>query len=597
MSLFHSRLLWKIYSIFVVIILLSAIIVGGLIGQMIKRKTLTEVQETLTVRATLLSELAAHHLETKNYPLLQAKIKELGQKTATRLTVIGLDGVVAADSDKDPATMDNHSSRPEVTQARLYAFGITTRFSDTLKTEMMYFAQPVRSGQLRLGYARTSLPLTVIDQRIRESRKAIIFGIGIVALLTLFFGFFIAQHFIKPLVNMTRMAEAMAAGDFSRRLTLKRKDEIGRLAKTFNHMAEKSQQRIATINLDRNKLNAILSGMTEGVIAVDRNENIIHINAAAASLLGTDTVKSLGKPLWEITRTQDLCRILSDAGVSAEEIKRSMKISYGVRERIIEMHAVPLKDSAEKTVGAMVVLLDVSELRHLETVRRDFVTNASHELKTPITAIRTLVETLIDDFEGMDKTTQLSFLKKISNQSLRMTAIIVDLMALSRFELQDDNNRQAKILVDLGRAIDNSYQGIIQSAEEKNIRVEISRPQHAIEILSDEESLHQAVTNLLDNAIKYTPVGGHVWIRLKESDNEAIIEVEDTGIGIEPDDKERIFERFYRVDKARSRELGGTGLGLAIVRHIVMTHNGRIEVDSLPGSGSTFRIYLPLKTE
>ncbi len=590
---FKSRLLWKLYSIFVVIILLSAVIVGSLTGAYIKRKTLNEVKEILTVRATFLNELSTRYLQTENFVQLQVAVKLLGLKTATRLTVIDFDGVVVADSDKEPKAMDNHIRRPEVKEALLYAFGVATRFSNTLKTEMMYLAQVVRADQKVLGYARVSLPLTAIDQRISESRKAIIFGIGVVAFVTLFFGFFLAQHFIKPLLSMTRMAQAMAAGDFSQRLTLKRKDEIGSLARTFNVMAEKSEQRIATINLDRGKLNAILSAMGEGVIAVDCEESVIHINEAAALILDTETGKSLGKPIWEVTRLQDLCQILTDVSLTSEEIKRSMKISYGTRERIIEMHAVPLKGSAEKIAGAMVVLLDVSELRHLETVRRDFVTNASHELKTPITAIRALVETVIDDFEDMEKGTQLSFLNKINNQSLRLTAITVDLMALSRFELRDDWG--VKMPVDLGRTIDDSYMSLMPSLEEKSLHIEISKPEQAIEISSDQESLDQAVTNLLDNAIKYTPVGGSIWVRLMESAGEAIIEIEDTGIGIEPDDQERIFERFYRVDKARSRELGGTGLGLAIVRHIVMAHNGRIEVESLPGSGSTFRICLPIE--
>ncbi len=590
---FKSRLLWKLYSIFVVIILLSAVIVGSLTGAYIKRKTLNEVKETLTVRATFLNELSTRYLQTENFVQLQVAVKLLGLKTATRLTVIDFDGVVVADSDKEPKAMDNHIRRPEVKEALLYAFGVATRFSNTLKTEMMYLAQVVRADQKVLGYARVSLPLTAIDQRISESRKAIIFGIGVVAFVTLFFGFFLAQHFIKPLLSMTRMAQAMAAGDFSQRLTLKRKDEIGSLARTFNVMAEKSEQRIATINLDRGKLNAILSAMGEGVIAVDCEESVIHINEAAALILDTETGKSMGKPIWEVTRLQDLCQILTDVSLTSEEIKRSMKISYGTRERIIEMHAVPLKGSAEKIAGAMVVLLDVSELRHLETVRRDFVTNASHELKTPITAIRALVETVIDDFEDMEKGTQLSFLNKINNQSLRLTAITVDLMALSRFELRDDWG--VKMPVDLGRTIDDSYMSLMPSLEEKSLHIEISKPEQAIEISSDQESLDQAVTNLLDNAIKYTPVGGSIWVRLMESAGEAIIEIEDTGIGIEPDDQERIFERFYRVDKARSRELGGTGLGLAIVRHIVMAHNGRIEVESLPGSGSTFRICLPIE--
>ncbi|MBN2809174.1 MAG: HAMP domain-containing protein [Deltaproteobacteria bacterium] len=591
-NFFKSPLLWKIYSIFVIIILCSAVIVGGLTGALIKRKTLEEVQENLQVRATLLCELAAQQLSPDNYIQLQQEIRELGQKTATRLTIIDPTGKVLADSENNPAEMDNHSNRPEVKAALLYAYGVSTRFSDTVKTQMMYLAQAVRLHQRLKAYARVSLPLTVIDQRIAESRMIIMLAIAVVALLTLLFAFFLAQHFIRPLLYMTSMAEAMAAGDFSRRLHLKRQDEIGHLAKTFNLMAEKSQQRIATINLDRSKLNAIFAAMSEGVIAVDREEKVIHINVAAASLLGTEPGRSLGKPIWEITRLQELNRILADASRAADEVKRSMKISFGLRERIIEMHAVPLKDSANRVVGAMVVLLDVSELRHLETVRRDFVTNASHELKTPITAIRALVETLIEDFGRMPAEIQLSFLKKINNQSLRLTALIIDLMALSRFELQDDWS--VKVPVNLGRTIENSYLSLLPMAEEKNLQIEISRPQTEIEILSDEESLDQAVTNLLDNAIKYTPDGGHIWLRLREANGEAVIEVEDTGIGIEPDDKARIFERFYRVDKARSRELGGTGLGLAIVRHIVLAHKGRIEVDSLPGSGSTFRIYLPM---
>ena len=590
MVLLRSRILWKIYAVFVTIILLAAIIVTSGVSRLIEQRTLSEVRQMLEVRTLLLSSLILPHLG-EEAATLQSMTKRLGDETHTRFTLIGVDGFVLADSDKDPASMDNHAQRPEILDSQHYPFGIATRFSDSLQTDMMYLVRPIRDQGKLLGYARASLPLILIQQRISDSRKAIIFGIGIVTLIALFFGFILARHFIRPLLEMTRMAEAMANGDFRQRLKIRRQDEIGRLALAFNQMAEKSLARIETINTDRAKLNAILTAMVEGVVAVDRDEKIIHMNQAAASLLRVDSLGSLGQPIWEVTRLHDLCRVLNDARKSDGEIKKSMNISYGVREQVVEMHAVPLKNGSHEIVGAMVVLLDVSELRYLETVRRDFVTNASHELKTPITAIRAMVETMIDDSEKMPGEIRLSFLSKIANQSLRLSAIIVDLMALSRFELQ--HNEVPDSAIDLSQVVKHSVHGLLSTAERKGLVLEFIEPDGLFEIMSNDETLDQAVTNLLDNAIKYTPQGGHVTVRLYERGKEVVIEVEDTGIGIEPQDKERIFERFYRVDKARSRELGGTGLGLAIVRHIVMVHQGRIEVESRPGSGSTFRLIFP----
>lgn len=589
MALLRSRILWKIYAVFVTIILLAAIIASGVAGIQIEKKTLSEVRQTLEVRTLLLSSLILPHLGEEATSILQLKIKRLGRETHTRFTLIGADGLVLADSDKDPASMDNHAQRPEIIDSQHYPFGISTRFSYTLQTDMMYLARPIRDQRKLLGYARASLPLILIQQRIADSRKAIISGIGVVTLFALLFGFILARHFIRPLQEMTHMAEAMAAGDFSQRLKIRRRDEIGRLGQSFNQMAEKSLGRLETINTDRGKLNAILTGMVEGVIAVDQDEKVIHMNQAAAAMLQADSLESLDKPIWEVTRLHDLCNVLSDARKS--EIKKSMNISYGVREQIVEMHAVPLRNGSGETIGAMVVLLDVSELRHLETVRRDFVTNASHELKTPITAIRAMVETMIDDSQKMPEETRLSFLNKISKQSLRLSAIIVDLMALSRFELQPE--QIVSSTVDLGQVVKSVVQGQVLAAEEKGLVLEYVESDELLEIVSDEETLSQAITNLLDNAIKYTPQNGYVTVRLYTEDKEVVIEVEDSGIGIEPQDKERIFERFYRVDKARSRELGGTGLGLAIVRHIVMAHQGRIEVESRPGSGSNFRLIFP----
>ncbi|MBN2706479.1 MAG: HAMP domain-containing protein, partial [Deltaproteobacteria bacterium] len=476
MALYKSRLLWKINVAFLAIILLSSLLAGVLSSDRVKRSTIEEVKNNLAVRSLLLAEIS--RLQIGNPESLQQTVQQLGENGHTRMTVILADGLVVADSEKNPATMNNHQDRPEIRDAALYAEGVALRFSDTLKTEMMYYARTIRGGGSIIGYARCSLPLDVVDRRVAEDRGTIILAMVLVVFLILLSGFFSTRYFIEPLISMTGMAEAMANGDFSRRLKLKRRDEIGRLAKSFNQMAENSSQRIATIDFDRKKLNAILSAMSEGVVAVDRKDRIIHINQAAAALLETDVFSCQGKPIWEVTRLQDLFNIIAEAGKNAGDVKKTMKISHGLRERIIEMHAAPLKDHRENQVGAMVVMLDVSELRHLETVRRDFVVNASHELKTPITAIRALTETMIDDFSGMNESTRLSFLNKISNQSLRLTAIIVDLMALSRFEAEEE--RVPRQALDLRRIIDDSALALIQAAETAEIELSTNKPETAV---------------------------------------------------------------------------------------------------------------------
>jgi len=597
MGLLRSRILWKIYAVFVAVIVIAAVIVSVVVSGVIEERTLADVRRALDVRTQMLSRLSRPILESGRVADGDEWIKTLGKEIRTRFTVISADGLVLADSDKDPRLMDNHRTRPEVKDSVYHTFGVATRYSDTLQTRMMYLARSVRIKGNLFGYVRAALPLTLINQRVSDSRRMIIFGIGIITILTLILGFFLARHFIKPLLQMTKMAEAMAAGDFTLSLQSKRRDEIGRLVQAFNLMAAKSRARIETINTDRSKMNAILTGMREGVVAVDRDDLVIHINQAAAGMLQVDADASIGKQIWEITRLPELCSILNDASRQGCEIKRSMNISHGISGRVVEMHAVPLTHGEnEAKSGAMVVLLDISEVRRLETIRRDFVSNASHELKTPITAIRALVETLIDDSAQMHETVRLSFLDKIAKQALRLSAIVVDLMALSRFESQPEP-LVMNTIIDLRMVVGDSVKGLVPLADEKGIALEFIEPAGELEISSDAEFIDQAINNILDNAIKYTVAGGRVTVSLQAIAAEAVISVEDTGIGIAPQDKERIFERFYRVDKARSRELGGTGLGLAIVRHIVLAHKGRIEVDSQPGQGTTFKIIIPLNEQ
>jgi two-component system, OmpR family, phosphate regulon sensor histidine kinase PhoR len=583
----RSRILWKLFSGYVVLILLSTIFVGVLVSRQVEEETLIEIEQSLDVRATLLRAVALESFSSNTK--VQKRIRTLGLNTNTRFTIINPDGTVFADSEEDPATMDNHANRPEILAARSHGHGITTRFSDTVDENMMYYALRVKRENLFLGYVRASLPLSVIDDRLSHVRTTVLFSMAISILVALVLGFIVARGFAKPLTAMTVIAESMSGGNYNQRVSIERKDEIGSLAKALNKMASSSHERLETIALDNNKLLAILSGMVEGVVAVDKSETIIHLNEAAARILGVSS--DVHSRIWEATHSQELCQVFSVALNEETEIRRKLKIVTSSIEQIVEVHASPFRDAGGELVGAVAILYDVSELERLETIRRDFVANVSHELKTPITAIRGLVETLIDD-EGMSPENHRLFLAKTMNQTIRLSTIVSDLLALSR--LESVGLDLIRVPLDLREVVTASIQVLLPVSEGKNICIESQIPDEPVEVLGDREALFQSVNNLLDNAIKYNSEKGTVTLHLHIDGENAVINVRDTGIGIEPLEQHRIFERFYRVDKARSRQLGGTGLGLSIVKHTALAHGGQLSVESIPGTGSTFQISIPL---
>ncbi len=587
----RSHLLWKLYAGYSALIIICTLVFSVLISQRIERQTRADIRQSLEVRAVLLRNLSIGHFQQLPDTAFQDRIGKLGRKIETRLTVINIDGTVIADSSTNPAGMDNHGTRPEVVAARTLGRGTATRFSDTLGEKRMYLALPVQHERHIVGYARTSLSLAEIDKRVNDVRIAVLKGAGLVAVAALLLGLFAARHFIRPIVSMTRVAESMSDGNYDQRLPATRQDEIGTLAKGLNRLAASCRDRLKEIDTDRNKLAAILSGMVDGVIAIGKDERVVHMNEAAGRLLGIVPEEAIGKPIWEITRFQELCQMLRDALGDGNTLQKDMELANSARDQSVEIHGSPLHDGQGAIVGAVVVLHDTSELHRLEMVRRDFVASASHELKTPITAIRALVETLIDDKE-LPASKRDRFLDKIRDQSVRLSSLVTDLLTLSRLESEGRNVEQ--IGFDLRHVCLDSAKALLPMAEERGITLETKVPALPIEVLGDEEAVGQIITNLLDNAIKYTTCKGRVWLRAKRQDGMAIIDVQDTGIGICVQDQDRVFERFYRVDKARSRELGGTGLGLSIVKHIALVHGGRVTLESSPGTGSTFRVFLPL---
>ncbi len=586
-----SRFFWRLYASYAVLIVVGVVTVGVLAARRVARDTEAETGRSLEVRARLLHDLAVVALRGEAGDALGARVRRLGAETGTRYTVIAADGTVIADSDEEPAEMDNHGNRPEVLDAATAGRGRAVRFSRTVAERMMYVALTVDDQGQRLGYVRASLPLTVLRARTSDVRALVGFGGVVAALVALIIGAFVARRVTAPLVSMTTAAEAIAAGEYGRRVPAASNDEIGALAGAFNRMAAQLESRLATITEDRSKLLTILGGMVEGVIAVDGEQRIVHLNAAAGRILHVTPGETLGRPVWEVTRVRQVRtafeRVLRGAGEVTEEVQ----LEVGGEERTVQLHAARLVSGQDVLVGAVLVLHDVTELRRLETVRRDFVANVSHELKTPITAIRGLVDTIVDD-PDMPASVRRDFERKIQRQSERLALLVTDLLTLARLE-SAEGVLEAEPL-DLGEIVRRSAGNFRAAAADKGLVFTVDVPGDQVTVSGDPDALELMLNNLLDNAVKYTLAGGTVTVRLHRENDTAVLEILDTGIGIGKEHHDRIFERFYRVDLARSRELGGTGLGLSIVKHICWAHGGQVGLDSALGAGTTFHVRIPL---
>ena len=586
----RSRLLWRLYLGYFALIVLTASILGGLIFRQIKEDSLEEIQISLRTNALFLREFAGRRPTDESSTQLQDRIRTLGREMGARLTVIAADGAILADSDQDPAGMDNQLNRPEILRARSHGLDTRPRLSDIRGAPGISLALPVGENSGSDGYIRVSMPLSAVDERLERSGRAILGGTIIVAAVALILGLLVARRLFRPLISMTRIADSMAKGDYGQRVSIARTDEIGELGEALNRMARSLQRRMETFRTDHNQLLAILGGMAEGVVAVDENERVLHMNEAAGRILGADPSTSLGKPVWETTRIPQISETISQTLRDGTGVNTNLELRSSPRDRSIELRATPLRNGDHAPAGAVVVMHDVSERLRVETMRQDFVANVSHELKTPVAAIRALVETILEDTD-MTNQTRDRFLRKTRNQSLRLSAIVSDLLTLSRMESQEGVSRET---VDLRDTVAVPAEEAIPTAEVRGVQLHIQVPENPLWITGDMEGLCLVTSNLVGNALKYTPRAGEVTVSLSQQGDQALLEVEDSGIGIEARHLDRIFERFYRVDTARSRELGGTGLGLSIVKRVVLAHSGTVSVESIPGQGSRFRVLLPV---
>ena len=434
-------------------------------------------------------------------------------------------------------------------------------------------------------------PVIDLGSRAHLSVQSFIFGGCVLVLLAAALGLFTSRRISQPLQDMRRGAERFAAGDFYHPLTVPDTVELGSLAMTLNRMATQLAEQIAVITQQRNEQEAILESMHEGVLALDTQERVITVNRAAEALLGVVATQAKGHTIQEVVRNVALQRLLV-AAVHSPEPTTADIVLRGAGERFLQATATALRDAQGREIGVLVVLNDVTQLRHLENIRRDFVSNVSHELKTPITSIKGFVETLRDGALE-DREHAGRFLEIIARHAERLHAIIEDLLALSRLEQDSDGYDIPRLETSLLEVIQAAILDCAAKAEAQHVTV---LPTCAAELRAAVNAplLEQALVNLLENAITYSNPESRVWVTAHQEDDLLVIAVRDQGIGIPQDHLDRIFERFYRVEKARSRERGGTGLGLAIVKHIAQVHGGQVLVTSAVGQGSTFMLRLPL---
>jgi two-component system phosphate regulon sensor histidine kinase PhoR len=487
--------------------------------------------------------------------------------------------------------MDNLLHRPEIQLALTRGIGLADRYSEPLAEAFFYAAVPIVEADMPIGIARVGRATADVNQAQADRQLSIVttcFGI-LVALLLL--GIYPGWRKGESLEDVTQTTEAIAQGDFERRVAESRALGMKRLADAINQMARNSARRVSTLTADRNRLATIFTGMVEGVIDVDQKQNIVHINDAAAMLLGVNRDRCMGKPLWQEVRHQKITLALDEAIHSRTVLKSRIDYPRESDQLVIDIYVASLSDDQGEQIGAVLVLHDVTELKHLERIRTDFVANASHELKTPITAIRGLSETVVGD-DAVDRATLMQFMERIHAQSIRLSQLITDLMTISRLEA--DQNTSDFTLVDFGELVNRAITAAQPAIDAKQHRLAASMPERKVEVYGDRQHLSQLVDNLLDNAIKYTPEKGQIRVRLRAEAADLVLEVEDSGIGISPQYQQRVFERFYRVDKARSQSLGGSGLGLSIVKNIAERHSGNVNVISQLGVGSTFTFRMPL---
>lgn len=536
---------------------------------------------TLTVGlrnlGTVLEDKITPFLEEKNFHELDTLVKKSGKKIDTRITVIGNEGVVLADSKKDPRLMENHSNRPELIKALNGRTGESIRYSSTVKEEMLYVALPIKSDGEILGAVRVSLFLKDINSLLNTLKKNILQITAFIVFLALLGALLFSKRLVRPIRELSSASRRVASGDFNTKVFLKSKDELTELADSFNYMTEQIKTLFAKLSTQKEELNSIISSMQEGLLVLNEEEKIVLANESFKEIVSNDAVED--KFYWEVLREPQFGDMIKN--VRGEKTNRAREINFDDKTYLCS--ATFLKSERE----IVVVFHDLTEIKRVEKMKKDFIVNVSHELKTPLTAIKGFVETLENEADEA----AFHYLGIVKRNTERLINIVSDLLVLS--DLEERGNRFEFSEVDIKKLIKNVVKLFEPKAKEKNLDLNVKIENGLPLIKADLFKLEQMFINLIDNAVKYTEKG-YINIKAKRVQQNILFTIEDSGIGVSENHLQRIFERFYVVNKSRSKALGGTGLGLSIVKHIILQHNGNIEIESSPGKGTRFSIALPI---
>ncbi len=516
------------------------------------------------------------------YPSLTDLTSQTSYLLSTRITVILPDGKVIADSERDPAALENHLDRPEVQGAIAGQETSEVRYSDTLRTRLLYTATPIRWNEKVIGVARMSISLASIEAHTNQFRGIIFATAGVTALLVVLLAFGITYQTVQPLRSLTTAVTRLESGKYVESLPGRRLDEIGRLTNAFNRMAAQISTQIKELSAERGKLSAVLATMSDGILIVDAEGLVELINPAAERIFAISASESLGKSLAEVIRHHVIFDLWKKTQATDEQQITSLETPTRL---ILQAIATPLETGDGRT---LILLQDYTRMRHLETVRRDFISNVSHELRTPLASLKALTET-VQESALDDPPAARRFLERMSVEIDNLTQLVQELLELSKIE--SGRVQLERTLISPKDLIQPAAERMRIQAERSGLTLTVECPADLPRVNVDAARMEQVLVNLIHNAIKFTPPGGAIRIRGWLQENDIILAITDTGVGIAEEDLKRIFERFYKADRARSG--GGTGLGLSIAKHLVESHGGRIWAESEPGKGSTFFISIP----
>jgi two-component system phosphate regulon sensor histidine kinase PhoR len=583
-----SRFFRRIFLPYLLLICGVALAVGAILAMRIRENYLESRRQSLHTGAVLASEILNNDLLRGDRPAIEGTTRRLAGALGGRLTVIEEDGTVVGDSEADPATMENHRDRGEIGRAGLYGDGEEERTSHTLAAPLLYWAHKVTTADGKVHFVRLAYHLSDIDHQLHLVYVGLA-AIVIVAVLTAgLLCFYIARRSTIPVVELTGFARKLTDGDLNQRLLPSGSDEFSSLAGALNTMADSLNVSLEENKKGRAELLAMLASMSEGVIATDTRRRIVIANQRAGEMLSFDAESAPGKALFEVVRDEAVLKASTEVLATGE--RRAFQISPSAGS-YLEITACTYP-AGEPPQGLVLVAHDTTQSVRYQELRKEFVANVSHELRTPLTVIKGFTETLRDGAMH-DPTNGPRFLATIERHVDQLTNLVSDLLELSKLESTNDVPRA--VAFDCSNVVKRAAELLLPASQRKKQSLSVQIPSHLPRVVGNPDYIERAVSNLIDNAIKYTPDGGEVRIKVAMENDSIVIEVIDNGLGIPPQDLSRIFERFYRVDRSRSREMGGTGLGLSIVKHVAQVHGGSIDVQSAPGQGSKFRLKIPLR--